>query len=74
MSKPQSFRDVIELFDSMQECADAMKVDFNHVGIMKYRDSIPARYWHSLVKYADRKGMPIDGDMLIKIAAEGRKG
>ncbi len=70
MSKPQSFRDVIELFDSMQECADAMKVDFNHVGIMKYRDSIPAKYWVSLVKYADRKGMPISYELLGKLAAQ----
>ena len=61
-----TFSDIIEAFGGYKAFAEAIGITASHAGVMKFRNSIPAVYWKTLVEAA--RSRRIRGVTLEKLA------
>jgi hypothetical protein len=71
MHSPQSFQDVLALWDSPDALAEAIGVKVETVRKWRQRDSIPSDYWLRLLESARATGKPVTADDLARLAARG---
>jgi hypothetical protein len=67
--RPTSFRDVINIWPSLEHLADDVGEEYQTIQKWRWRNSIPPHYWARLLKAARRKLTASD---LIRIAAASK--
>lgn len=68
-------RTLEEVFDDLggpSKIGQVLGISTEHAATMKRRGSIPARYWHELIKAAKRRGIDISPEELTRIHARKR--
>jgi hypothetical protein len=71
VSRMTTYTEIIDRWPSLTTYAEDIGVRYGTAQVMRYRGSIPARYWKRVVAAAARRG--IDGvslDLLASIEAE----
>lgn len=62
----KTFADVIEAFGVKAMC-EILGLPDTHIRAMKARDSIPVRYWSTLIERGAKYGVPLDFKKLDRI-------
>lgn len=72
MDKPDSISGVIDLLAS-RGLLESLGLKPSHARAMKTRNAIPVRWHLSMVEAARLNGLPIDYELLAKLAASKRR-
>jgi len=62
--------DIFNTFGGTSATARAMGVKQSAASEMKRRGSIPVRYWPALIESAQRGGIDLNSDILVRVHAE----
>jgi hypothetical protein len=68
-----TYTEIIDRWPSLSTYADDIGVRYGTAQVMRYRGSIPAKYWKRVVTAAARRGIEgVSLDLLASIEAEPR--
>ena len=67
------YRDLIAMWPSKRALALDIGAKLKTVELWHHRDSIPASWWLELIKAADRRGISVSSDTLVRIESETKR-